>query len=226
MRDQLSGNVILFFSHPRAPSRAASSASTSAVIPFCMARGDETIERHHSGGIRSRCFHLRTAAGPAPISEAKASGDGQSPITDRKLEASDIKPLIGQFVLERKAKMSRASNGVRRQNRPMGDEPAKSLYKKQFQHRVREARMASGYTQEEMADLLNLGEGGQGKYKQWETRDFLPHHVIPRFCLIAKINADWLFTGQGRAPGEAINPPQRLAKAAKRAVSKRRSKAA
>lgn len=196
------------------------------MIRASLARGDDKIECHHSEGIRFRCCHLRTAAGPAPISDAKASGEGQSPITAEKSRALDIKPLLGQFVLNCKAKMSRASYVPWRQNRPMQGDQAKSTYKRDFQARVREARIVRDLTQDQMAELLNLGEGGQGKYKQYETRDFLPHHLVQRFCLIVGVDANWLLTGIGRAPGTAVAAPEKPQKASRVAASKRKDRAA
>jgi len=74
----------------------------------------------------------------------------------------------------------------------------------QFRHafikRIKEARMALGWTQRQMAEALNMP---QDKYKQYETRSLLPHYLIVRFCLMARIDCEWLLTGRGKKPTDS-----------------------
>lgn len=82
-------------------------------------------------------------------------------------------------------------------------------YKKLFHDRVRAARKGRGWTQETMADLLGFS---QGHYKQWETRDLMPHEVMPRFCVLTGITLDYLLTGRERAERAVpIAPLERVA---------------
>lgn len=86
-------------------------------------------------------------------------------------------------------------------------------FKVSFTARVRWARLGRGYTQVQMAELL--GSLDPGKYKQYETRSYLPHILVPRFCLLCGVDSDWLFTGKGRAPA-IPEPPRRQRAAASR----------
>lgn len=186
--------------HPRASagSRAASLTSTSAVIPASPTRGEAKTLCHHSSGMRSRCAHLRAADTPAPISEAMASGDGQSAMIERNvIGSSDIESPIGQFVLNCKPILSHDCGLPRGQNVPMPQQLTETAFRAAFRARVKQAREARDLTQEQVAELLGIK---QGKYKQYETRSLLPHSHIARFILICGIDFDWLYTGKGRAP--------------------------
>ena len=55
--------------------------------------------------------------------------------------------------------------------------------------------MALGWKQWQMAEALGMP---QDKYKQYEGRSLLPHHLVRRFCLIARVDLEWLMTGQGK----------------------------
>ena len=72
-----------------------------------------------------------------------------------------------------------------------------SKFHDEFLRRVREAREAVGYTQVEIATGLGIP---QDHYKQYETRSFMPHELIPRFCVITRVSTDWLLTGRGERP--------------------------
>jgi hypothetical protein len=43
-----------------------------------------------------------------------------------------------------------------------------------------------------MAEALSIPPG---TYTRYETRTMMPHHLIPRFCQLTGVNADWLFFG-------------------------------
>jgi hypothetical protein len=43
-----------------------------------------------------------------------------------------------------------------------------------------------------MAEALSIPAG---TYTRYETRTMMPHHLIPRFCQLTGVNADWLFFG-------------------------------
>lgn len=67
--------------------------------------------------------------------------------------------------------------------------------------RVAEARISRGYKQWQIAELLGMP---QDKYKQYEKRSLLPHHLIGRFCLICRVDPEWLVTGHGKKPIQAL----------------------
>lgn len=168
--------------------------------------------------MRSRCHHFRTAAGGAPISDAIASREGQSSITERN-DLCVMDGNIGQIVLTCKPKVSHDSSKTLAHDCPMADDTAKSAYKARFIARVRWARAARSMTQAEMAELLGIK---QDKYKQYETRSYLPHDLVPRFILAAGIDWAWLFTEKGRGPvglePETPEATQRQGKTRRRAA--------
>ena len=70
-----------------------------------------------------------------------------------------------------------------------------------FCTRVRTARKARGLTQAEMAAAL--GVGGEA-YRAYEKRTPLPHFLIERFCRIAGVEIEYLFTGRRRRTDRKI----------------------
>lgn len=78
----------------------------------------------------------------------------------------------------------------------MADE-SKSDYQRKFIDRTREAREASGHTQESIASLLGIP---QDHYKWFETTRPLRHHLVPQFCSITRVNYAWLMAGIGPRP--------------------------
>lgn len=88
----------------------------------------------------------------------------------------------------------------------MAESETETQYKQSFMKRVAQARVALGWKQWQMAEALGMP---QDKYKQYETRSLLPHHLIRRFCLIARVDLEWMMTGQGKmkpAPLPEIEP--------------------
>ncbi len=77
----------------------------------------------------------------------------------------------------------------------MADSETEAEYKQSFMARVAAARTALGWKQWQMAEALDMP---QDKYKQYEGRSLLPHHLIRRFCLIARVDMEWLLTGRGK----------------------------
>jgi hypothetical protein len=84
----------------------------------------------------------------------------------------------------------------------MADSEAEAQYKQAFIERVKVARNAADMTQQQIADALGMP---QDKYKQYETRTLLPHYLIGRFCIITRLDPEWLVTGRGQKPSK---PPQ------------------
>lgn len=83
----------------------------------------------------------------------------------------------------------------------MAKDVRKDTYLNEFLERVREARKRHYRSQTLIADRMGLD---QDKYKQYESRSFLPHYMIPLFCDLCHITADWLFTGQGERAMRSI----------------------
>ena len=90
-------------------------------------------------------------------------------------------------------------------------ETASMAYRKEFTKRVRRARNARGWKQQQVADFLNVP---QDKYKQYEGRSLMPHYLLPTFCTLCGVDVLWLFTGTGRGPTEIT--PIELPKPTKR----------
>ena len=79
----------------------------------------------------------------------------------------------------------------------MAEPEAELEYKQQFILRVTKSRTASGMKQWQIAEAMGIP---QDKYKQYETRSLMPHHLIGRFCAICRVDPEWLVTGRGRKP--------------------------
>lgn len=220
------GSLIQFPLHARASmiSRAASAVKISAVTPADAARSVERTADHHSAGMLSRCHHLDTVEAPAPISADMASREAQSSMTFLKDDKSRMSSCIGQSVLKRKDKMALDQKRRLGHSVHMSENDSEAHFKQQFTGRVKDARIALGWKQWQMADALDMP---QDKYKQYEGRSLLPHHLIGRFCLITHIDPNWLMTGRGEKPIQPLKsvPTEPRAPGAK-PKGKRRTNAA
>lgn len=178
--------------------KEASSASISARNPLARATRVSRSDFQRSEGIESRCHHLLTAADDAPISEAISSLEGHKSITSRKDAGRTAMPnLLGQLVPKSKAKMSRADQIIFSEYPSAMDRMSETEEKAFFIGRVRAARTARYESQEEICRLLEIP---QGTYKQYETRSYLPHRLIPKFCIACGVDMNWLLTGIGKGP--------------------------
>ena len=72
-------------------------------------------------------------------------------------------------------------------------------YKEAFLARVKGAREAAGYNQEEMAGELDIS---RDRYAKWETRSLLPHQFIAAFAEITGHDAWFILTGQSHQPSK------------------------
>lgn len=81
-------------------------------------------------------------------------------------------------------------------------------YKQAFTERVRTARIATGMKQWQIADALGMS---QDRYKQYEGRSLLPHHLIGRFCIITRVDPEWLVTGRGQKPLKPLQLAEEVA---------------
>jgi hypothetical protein len=104
----------------------------------------------------------------------------------------------------------------------MADSETETQYKAAFTARVKAARVARNFKQWQMAEALGMP---QDKYKQYEGRSLLPHHLIGRFCIIAHIDPEWLLTGRGERglrPLEAVANEKPVAQPARPAKKSRK----
>jgi DNA-binding XRE family transcriptional regulator len=183
-------------------SRAAKAVKVSEVTPASRARSVDKIADHLSDGMLSRCHHLETADERAAISEASASLEGQSSITERKDRISLVMPWhLGQLVLKRKDNLALDAKKFLGHNVRMADSDPETQFKQEFIERVATARIATGKKQWQVAELLNVP---QDHYKHWEKGRLMPHHLIGRFCLVTNVDPIWLMTGKGQKP---LKPP-------------------
>jgi hypothetical protein len=79
----------------------------------------------------------------------------------------------------------------------MADSETEAQYKQAFIERVKASRISTGMKQWQVAEILGMD---QSKYKQYEGRSLLPHYLIGRFCLITRVDPNWLLTGKGAKP--------------------------
>lgn len=96
-------------------------------------------------------------------------------------------------------------------------------FKQRFTKRIKEARIALGWKQWQMADALGIT---QDKYKHYESRSLLPHHQMGRFCLITRTDPEWLLTGQGQKPLKPIHPVESTEPVQRKAPRKAKAKRA
>ena len=219
--------IIIELHHARAStvSRAARDVRTSADRDFSRAFSDARTEAHHSAGILSRCHHFETAGTAAPTSAAIASREGHNSITALNVGKSVMTRLIGHLVLKRKAILSLDADLSLGHTVRMADSETETEYKQSFIARVAQARIARNMKQWQIAEAMGIA---QDKYKQYESRSLLPHHMIGRFCIICRVEPEWLVTGRGAKPlqplkvaaGKPDAPPKPIAKR-KRSRSKR-----
>lgn len=67
-------------------------------------------------------------------------------------------------------------------------------FREQFCERLRAARIAAGYS--EGADFARALGILPNTYAKYETRSYLPNHLIPKVCELLDIEIDYLFTGK------------------------------
>lgn len=213
--------------HARASaiSRAAKAVRISAVTPASTARGVLSSSDQYSGGTLSRCHHLDTCVAVVPgNSEAIASREfPHSSMIFRNEVKSDMLAFIGQSVLKRKAIPSLDYQLALGHNVRMASFDKEAEYKQQFIERVREARIATGMKQWQAAEGLGIP---QDHYKHYEVLKggkgrLMPHHLIAQFCVICRVNLEWLVTGKGKKAWQPLKILEQVPEAAKIAKPRR-----
>lgn len=188
------------FFHEAASRRrlSASRANVTALNPASIAAGRDKIADHQSAGMKSRCHHFDTCGAVAWISKARASRVGQSSIAFRKdLMAKSVMPeSLGLIVLNGKANMSYDKPRGDIHPHDMADKPL-TEYEISFIDRTKWARQSAGLKQREIAEKVGLP---QDHYKHFESERTLPNEYVGPFCDACNIDANWLFTTNGKAP--------------------------
>lgn len=179
-------------------------ANASTVRPAACDFELRTMRAHQSAGILPRCRHLRTASTLAPISTANAAGLSQRSIMLRT--ESTIPHLVGQSVLRRKVILSCDCDDLHSQIKYMTKSITDAEYRAQFLSRTKQAREEARFTQEEIAELLEIE---QDQYKNYETRTMLPHRYISKFCIATKKSIGWLFDARAGNPTKRRNRARR-----------------
>jgi ribosome-binding protein aMBF1 (putative translation factor) len=77
-------------------------------------------------------------------------------------------------------------------------------FNSRFVQRVKEAREAMGWTQAVMADSLEIP---LERYKKYEHRSLLPHHLVAKFCKLTGCDIHYLMTGERRSPPFLFGTP-------------------
>jgi transcriptional regulator with XRE-family HTH domain len=73
-----------------------------------------------------------------------------------------------------------------------------------FIRRVKESREAMGWTQAFMAESLGIQ---LERYKKYEQRSLLPHHLIAGFCELTGCDIHYLLSGKHRSSPIPFGPP-------------------
>jgi plasmid maintenance system antidote protein VapI len=212
------GTIIQFLArHARAPTttpsmlRAAKPASTSAVKPLSLARSVAKTEAHHSAGILFRRNHLITAQLPAPKSDAIASREGQSSITDRNEVKSDMTVIMGLIVPQCKAKMSHDYSVSAGHYVPMTEDDekiAESAWRDAFIERLKKVK--GSRSQADMADLLDITRDRWNKIIN--RGDAVPTRLLPRLAKIGAVSLEWLIEGDKAVKVSKAREPRTAAK--------------
>jgi len=223
-------NIVSFPAQPHAraragsKSRAAKRVKSADLKPAARAREVARTASHQCDGMLSRSDHFCTLAAvqPKPTSEAMTPYVGHRSMTARNDEGQTglfMPESLRQFVLFGKDPVSRDCDWPGNDTAAMTKSQAKSDYKSEFIARTKQAREARGYSQVQVAELLGID---QPKYSKYETRSYMPHDLIPLFCLACAVETAWLFTGKGRMAAA----PAALRESAPKPKPKKRSRAA
>lgn len=210
------GNVIRWPRRRRhvrtsAGSRAAKAVSKSAVTPASRAFSVANTADHHSGGIRLREDHLRTAQFPAPTSEAIASSESQSSMIETNEVKSVMGETMGQLVPEIKAIVSHDIKLGPGHSVPMNQDDetiAESAWREAFCERLREVQ--GKRTQGQMAVVLGISRDNWNKYVNRGSA--VPIRLLPKIAAIGGNSLEWLIEGPRQAARKAAKPARVLAK--------------
>lgn len=126
---------------------------------------------------------------------------------------STMYKLVGQTVLKLKNDMSHDAALFPHQIEGMAKQITATEYKDAFFERTKKAREDAGFSQPDMAKILQIK---QGQYKQYEVRTLLPHRYIEIFCTATKVSVQWLFTGVEPSPSTSSRGNKKKSRAARK----------
>jgi hypothetical protein len=198
---------IFVLAHARtsAGSRAAKAVKRSAVTPCSRALSVARTADHHSGGIRLREDHLRTAQLPAPTSEAIASSESQSSMIDVKEVKSDMGEIMGQLVPKIKAIVSHDYENARGHTVPMGQDDetvAETAWREAFCQRLRDIQ--GDRTDSQMATILGITRERWSKYLNRGSA--VPIRLLPKMAATGVKSLEWLIEGPKDVAKKAAKP--------------------
>ncbi len=134
-------------------------------------------------GTASRSRHLRLASSLTPSFSASGSIRSQKSMTGIMDKSSSLSSKTHWTNGDVTPEEAMAFNSA------MSDTPKN--FTQGFLDRTARARDATGMTQEEMGTALHIEPG---TYPKYENRGPLPHCLIERFCLIARVQIAWLLS--------------------------------
>lgn len=175
------------------PGRALSSLSSSTV---------------HSREMPPRCRHFLTVAGCSPRATASSRTSDQ---LSMGMDNGDImsRPSSGDFAGPKRLSKKRA----RKRQSGMVANVTEREYKAVIRLRTKEARKASGFTQERMAQLLKVDID---TYKKWENRQNSVIRIdkVADFCDIVRIDPIGFIANPTRDDLAKIRPAPKRRQAA------------
>ena len=112
--------------------------------------------------------------------------------------------IKGQIVPLVKSYLPRADFLPMGHKRPMREIMTPAEYEEMFIARTKALRALAGMNAKEMATALDVP---YERYKKYESRTPLPHELLERFALIARVTVDFLITGRRVGPGPHPDVP-------------------
>jgi DNA-binding XRE family transcriptional regulator len=178
----------------------------SAVKPACLATSQAKSAAHHADGTLSRCHHLLTDAGSAPMSTASASRVGHNSMTARNdLMSRSMRRNVSNHNPHHSTDPGLAYGGQNVLSFPTMATETEDEFTQNFLARIRAAREFKGFSQAQMATLLGIG---LGTYNKYETRTVMPHFLLKRFCAHTGANIRVLYGMRGDGGTVAAVPIQ------------------
>ena len=110
----------------------------------------------------------------------------------------------------------------------MAESDKEAEYKQEFIERVRHARIDAALKQWQVAKNLGIP---QDHYKHYEVlKDgkgrIMPHHLLAQFCLVCRVNLEWLIAGTGKKAWQPLTVTSSTSEAAPKRRRTRAKKAA
>lgn len=163
--------------------------SMSSVTPASRASGAEIIRLHHIGGMLSRCHHLDTVCVRAPSSAAIASQVGHNEITSRKdfMPRSIVHNVYSRNPYTSSESRDCNSGQVVLRLPPMGHDISEDDFKEAVFARIKKAREDKGWSQMQMALILQIEHG---TYHKYECRTIMPLFLMMQFCFHTGVTVD------------------------------------